>query len=92
MKAQTLPREEIAEDFLSVISENGTGGYQVSLPPALSIYTEELERLLVKVFAGRPLRAENLELARQMSINWCLSKCREAGIKLEEEWLPPAGG
>ncbi|MBI4534426.1 MAG: hypothetical protein HY711_10825 [Candidatus Melainabacteria bacterium] len=68
---------------------NDQDGWVVSLPPALKLYQRELEELLGKVFAGRTYLPANLALAQQMSLNWCVSKCREVGISFEESWLIP---
>lgn len=69
-------------DELITINEDGT--YLVSLPDSLRAYQSELERLIGKVFNGRPTSGDNLALARQMSLNWCASKCRQNGMELEK--------
>jgi hypothetical protein len=78
------PRKD-SSYFLTVLSDDGTT-WVVSLPPKLKIYQPELEALLGKVFTDRRLRAENLQLAQQLSINWCRSKCRQVGLSIEESW------
>ncbi len=65
-------------DILS-ISE---GNWVLRLPPSLIQHQPELERLLTKVFSGRT--EENLALAQQMSLNWCVAKCKQSGITLDE--------
>jgi hypothetical protein len=67
-----------------ILSASGSGVWVVNLPPNLRAYQEELETLLCKVFAEKQFRQENLDLAQQMSLNWCLWKCREVGISFEE--------
>jgi len=69
------------EQLLSV-AENGN--FVLSLPPTLRDYQQELERLLGKCFSGRATSADNLALARQMSINWCLSKCKQTGQSVDQ--------
>jgi hypothetical protein len=54
------------------------------LPPNLQTYQPELEGLLGKVFSGRPTSAGNLALAKQMSINWCVSKCKQTGMSVDK--------
>lgn len=71
--------------FLDVLCDNGRS-WSVELPPKLKVYQPELEALLGKVFAGRARRPENFALAQQLSLNWCLSKCRQVGISLEESF------
>ena len=72
--------EEAMPRLLSV-SENGA--FVLSLPANLKDYQPELEGLLGKVFSGRPRSPNNLALAKQMSINWCVSKCKQAGISVD---------
>lgn len=81
---KTQPRKE-SPSYLTVLSVDGSG-WIFSLPPKLKAYQPELEALLGKVFTDRKLRAENLQLAQQLSINWCRSKCRQVGISIEESW------
>lgn len=69
-----------------ILSANGAGTWVVNLPPNLQAYQAELEAMLSKVFAEKQFRQENLHLAQQMSLNWCLWKCREVGISFEDNW------
>lgn len=71
--------------YLDILSEDGSS-WVVSLPPKLKVYQPELEALLGKVFADRRRRPENFLLAQQLSLNWCMSKCRQVGISIEESW------
>ena len=83
-----LPKrqEEAAADYyLDILSDNDNS-WIVSLPPKLKDYQHELEALLLKVFADRRRRPENLPLAQQLSLNWCMSKCRQVGISMDESW------
>jgi hypothetical protein len=70
---------------LEILSQNASG-WQIALPPGLQIHQGELETLLNKVFGGRPRTSDNLELAQQLTLNWCASKCRKEGIKFEDCW------
>ncbi len=85
LKDMTRSRE--ARDyFLDILSEVGGDTWVVSLPPRLKAYEGELQALLGKVFAGRRRRPENFPLAQQLSLNWCISKCRQEGISIEDSW------
>lgn len=72
--------------FLDILSQSTGGTWVLSLPPRLKPYQSEMEALIGKVFAGRPRSLENLELAQQMTLNWCISKCRKLGITIEESF------
>jgi len=67
-----------------VLSPAVGDGWELRLPPGLKPHESEIQALLGKVFAGRPMSRDNLELAQQMTLNWCTSKCRKLGITLEE--------
>jgi hypothetical protein len=49
----------------------------------LTPYRSELEGLLGRVFKGSLHTPHNLELAQQMTLNWCMSKYRKIGIEVE---------
>lgn len=72
--------------FLEILSQGHSGSWVLKLPPRLQAYQTELESLLGRVFSGRPRSRENLELAQQLTLNWCTSKCKKIGIALEETW------
>lgn len=72
--------------FLDILAKDASETWVLHLPPGLKAHQSELESLLSKVFAGRPRSPENLELAQQLTLNWCLSKCRKMGIPLEESF------
>lgn len=68
--------------WLEMLANNGADTmYQ--LPSQLRIHEAELEQLLGKVFRGRPRGPENIDLARQMYLNWCLSKSNQLGITFD---------
>jgi hypothetical protein len=72
--------------WLDIVSSAQCGKFVIALPPRLKPQQAELESLLSKVFSGRPIGHENLALAQQMSLNWCISKCRQLGISFEDSW------
>ncbi len=73
------------EYFLNIVSESDAG-WAVSLPAKLAIHQTELEELLGKFFARTPRSRENFALAQQLSLNWCFSKLRKAGLSVEDCW------
>ncbi len=78
------PPPAVADDGLHrLLSVSESGGFVLSLPANLQDYQGELEGLLGKVFSGRPTSPGNLALAKQMSINWCVSKCKQTGISVD---------
>jgi len=72
--------------FLDILSQGNAGAWVLKLPPKLQVYQNELESLLGRVFSECPRSTDNLELAQQMTINWCVSKCKKIGIALEESF------
>ena len=79
------PTQNHSDTFpLSLLSVSPQGGFVLSLPADLQDYQGELECLLGKVFSGRPTSAGNLALAKQMSINWCVSKCKQTGLSVDK--------
>lgn len=77
--SSTAPATFDGELTILSISE---GNWVLRLPPSLIQHQPELERLLTKVFSGRT--EENLALAQQMSLNWCVAKCKQSGLTLDE--------
>ncbi len=68
--------------WLEILASNGVDGmYQ--MPAQLRSHEGELEVLMAKVFTGRSRGPENIDLARQMYLNWCLSKSRQLGITFD---------
>lgn len=70
--------------FVDILTQNAAGNWVLCLPSRLREYQDELELLLGRAFAGRPRCQENLELAQQLVLNWCISKCKKQGITLEQ--------
>lgn len=70
--------------FVDILTQNAAGNWVLCLPSRLREYQDELEMLLARAFTGRPRCPENLELAQQLALNWCISKCKKQGITLEE--------
>ncbi len=80
---QTLtPPTYVKEDDIVYVSESGT--WKVSMPASLTAHKSELEHLINKVFANRLDSEDNIALAKQMSINWCVSKCKQVGLPPDE--------
>lgn len=73
------------EPYMSIVSLDAAGTWQLNLPTALKGHEDELESLLHKVFTGdiSSAKKKNLALAQQMSLNWCTFKCRQIGISFE---------
>jgi hypothetical protein len=96
-RVKELIRGQDARDLgssLGILSQSGCGSWVICLPPDLRAYQGELEALLGRVFAGNgQLLSDNFDLAQQMSLNWCMSKCRQVGISFEESLskLPAMG-
>ena len=67
-----------------IVSVSDSGSWILSLPPDLREHQPELERLLMKVFNNLPKSLDNVALAKQMSINWCVSKCKQSGLRFED--------
>lgn len=70
--------------FVDILTQNTAGAWVLCLPTRLREFQDELEMLLARAFAGRPRCQENLELAQQLTLNWCISKCKKQGISLED--------
>lgn len=70
--------------FTDILTQNAAGAWVLCLPTRLRAYQDELEILLGRAFSGRPRCQENLELAQQLTLNWCISKCKKQGLTLEE--------
>jgi hypothetical protein len=67
-----------------IVSVSDCGSWILRLPPDLKDHQHELERLLFKVFNNLPKSPDNVALAKQMSINWCVSKCKQNGLRYED--------
>jgi len=67
-----------------IVSVSDCGSWILSLPADLKQHQPELERLLFKVFNNLPKSPDNVALAKQMSINWCVSKCKQNGLRFED--------
>ena len=67
-----------------LVSVSDSGSWILSLPIDLREHQPELERLLMKVFNNLPKSPDNVALAKQMSINWCVSKCKQNGLRFED--------
>lgn len=81
---RVVPPATESDTGSGILSVSASGSWIVRLPPVLRDQQAELESLLLKVFADRPRSDENVALARQMSLNWCVSKCKKSGLSFEE--------
>ncbi len=68
------------EQLMPVISLSDKGCIVLSLPGFLRGEETELEQMLNRVFGNRMQTADNLALAQQLSLNWCLSKAKKTGL------------
>ena len=71
------------ENLLPIVSVKESGGYVISLPSSLQSEQYELEQMLSRVFAGHLTAPHNLDLAQQLSLNWCAAKVRKSGLTEE---------
>ncbi|MBX9693556.1 MAG: hypothetical protein K2Z81_14300 [Cyanobacteria bacterium] len=76
------PPTYVQEDDIVSVSESGA--WTVSMPAPLDAHKSELEHLINKVFANRLQSEDNIALAKQMSLNWCVSKCKQVGLPPDE--------
>ena len=58
---------------------------RLTVPVDLRPHSHELEALLNKVFKNCPETSQNIELAKQLAINWCSSKCKELNLPVEAQ-------
>ncbi len=72
------------ESLHEIVSVSECGSWILRLPSDLQKHQHELERLLFKVFNNLPKSPDNVALAKQMSINWCVSKCKQNGLRIED--------
>lgn len=73
-----------SEGIEQLLSVTESGNFVLSLPPTLKDYQQELERLLGKCFRSGASSPDSLALARQMSINWCVSKYKQTGQSVDQ--------
>ena len=75
------------QEYTEILSQAASGAWILNLPTELRVYQTEIEELLSRVFDGKRSH-ENFDLAKQMTINWCLSKYRKMGLSPHDtEWL-----
>ena len=77
------PVVQEAEEINEIVSVDN-GSWVLSVPVSLHAHKSELESLINKVFANRPQSPDNVALAKQLSLNWCVSKCKQVGLPPEE--------
>lgn len=79
--------EETSKDPTEVLILGSSGSWVLNLPKELHKHQVEIETLLGRVFSGKQSH-ENFMLAKQMTMNWCLSKYRKMGLNPDDtEWL-----
>jgi hypothetical protein len=85
---QLLPtnREEREERYLKILSASESGSWILELPPRLRPHQPELETMLGRVFPQSRTAPENIALAKQLSLNWCMSKARNQGMDIDDCW------
>lgn len=83
-KSPTLFARDNEDTRPELVSVSDSGSWILSLPIDLREHQPELERLLMKVFNNLPKSPDNVALAKQMSINWCVSKCKQNGLRFED--------
>ena len=85
---QLLPtnREEREERYLKILSASESGSWILELPPRLRPHQPELETMLGRVFPQSLTAPENVALAKQLSLNWCMSKARNQGMDIDDCW------
>lgn len=86
LASKTYATLESPSYFLDIVANGGSDAWVLNLPPRLKAYQSEIESLLGRVFSGLPKSTDNLELAQQMTMNWCISKCRKIGINFDESF------
>ena len=89
MKQEVQLRIETSENQVGaaqILTRSDAGTWVLSLPPLLRPHQNELELMLIKVFAGKKSSPYNLALAQQLTINWCVSTARKNGLTLDGYW------
>ncbi len=57
----------------------------LAIPTELEQHELELELLIYKVFPNGLTNNENLNLAKQLALNWCASMCRKLGLNCKAQ-------
>ncbi len=79
----TAPSNIFANEVTAMPQDGSAWLDRFSIPDSLQSHSHELEALLNKVFKNCPVTDQNIELAKQLAINWCTSKCKELDIPAE---------
>jgi hypothetical protein len=74
----------LEKQSLGILSFSESGKWVLALPPRLRPHQPELESMLGRVFSGRRSSPDNLALAQQLSLNWCMSKAKLHGLTFED--------
>jgi hypothetical protein len=67
------------ENLMPIVSVEASGAYAISLPSSLQSEQHELEQMLNRLFAGHLNSPCNVDLAQQLSLNWCATKLKLGG-------------
>ena len=68
------------ENIMPIVSVKESGAYVITLPSSLQSEQYELEQMLNKLFAGHLTSPYNIDLAQQLSLNWCAIKAKKSGL------------
>jgi len=68
------------EELLPIVSVKESGSYVIRLPISLQNEQYELEQMLNRLFAGHLTSPCNIDLAQQLSLNWCAQKAKKSGL------------
>jgi hypothetical protein len=80
MKVSTQCIYHSLEKLMPIVSVKKSGAYAISLPVSLQAEQYELEQMLYRLFAGHLTSPYNIDLAQQLSLNWCAAKAKKGGL------------
>jgi hypothetical protein len=80
MKAINQCFNHSLEKLMPIVSVKESGTYVIRLPVSLQNEQYELEQMLNRLFAGHLTSPYNIDLAEQLSLNWCAVKARKNGL------------
>lgn len=79
----TKPTYSQAREDAEIVGMSESGDWNLNLPVELSAYESELLSILGKVFVSCPQSPDDLALAEQLSLNWCIAKCKKLELEAE---------
>ncbi|MCA9805860.1 MAG: hypothetical protein KC777_28020 [Cyanobacteria bacterium HKST-UBA02] len=83
-KINPVHRVQPLEHEVDIVSRSHTGDWAMALPEVLQPFEDELLVILGKVFASCPQNSEDMALAKQLSLNWCIAKCKKLELTPED--------